>query len=174
MFKSFVNVLYKWLRHHSDLQLSCWYLAQGMHLKFLFYRLLCWLTWITIMIMMWTMSRELQEAYCISIIERALTNPDPTEPGSVSATMTFGLMDRYKCELQSYHSSCRWGSVAISRINSTIMIVQRKLHNFLCWSEPCLHCKIYCKTFKLSPFKRHYWILKKTRVSTMSNTSILG
>ncbi len=39
--------------------------------------------------------------YCTSIIERALTKPDRTDPGSVSATMTFGLMDRYKCELQS-------------------------------------------------------------------------
>lgn len=100
---------------------------------------------------------------------------------SVSAAKTFGLMDRYKCELQSYHSSCRWCSVAISRINSTIMIVQRKLHNFFCWSEPCLHCKMYCKNVNclhssvITEYeKRFYWILKNTRVNTMSNTSILG
>lgn len=129
MFKRFVNVLYKCLRHHSDLQLSCWYLAQGLHLKFLFYGFVD-LMWITIMIMMWTSSREL--LYCTGMIERAITKPDPTEPESVSATMTFVLMDGYKCEMQPYHSFCGWCSAAISRFNSpTIMVVQRKNAQFL-------------------------------------------
>jgi len=31
-FFNFVNVLFECFAHQSDLQLSCWYLAQGLHL----------------------------------------------------------------------------------------------------------------------------------------------
>lgn len=130
---NFINILYECLTHHSDLRLSCWYLEQGLHLKFLFYGLLTYVNYNHDYDVNWFQKNPILYRHA-KMTERSLTTLDSIEPWSVSASLVWWMDLNVNCSLPIVPVVRQSTISAVLRIWA-LVIVQIKLHNILCWSE---------------------------------------
>lgn len=124
--------MFECLTHQSDLQLSCWYLAQGLHLKFQFYGLLTYMNYDHD----YDVNQVQKDPILYrQITERALTTLDSIGPWSVSATLVRWM--------DTYVNSSNVNIVPVVRQSAISAVLriwalvteQTKLHNLFCWLE---------------------------------------